>query len=134
MNVRQAERSDIPAIYDMAFGFNEDYFDIPLDMDSCLNTMVDTINNHVAFVSDTGFIGGWLVKDPVRDHVVLVETAWYCTGREGIALLNRFIEEGRKLMVDEVRMTTLETSPKAATAILKRKGFAPIETSHRLLL
>ncbi len=134
MTVRRAEFEDVEYILEMAYRFNERFFDLPLNEDKTRAMIEHTIEMHVAFISRFGFIGALIVDDPVRDHVVLVETAWYAEGREGLHLLNALITEGRRLCCDEVRMTTLNTSPAAATAILSKKGFAPLETSHRLML
>lgn len=64
---------------------------------------------------------------------MLVETAWYSEGRDGLRLLAAFEDRGMNLGVDEVRMTTLEVNA-GVEKVLTRRGYTRMETSHRLIL
>ena len=131
--IRRAVYSDVPEILSMAFQFNEEYYDTPLNPEKTEAAITNFVESHVAFVSPKGFIGGMVIDAPMRDWSVLVEFAWYANDRHGIKLLDAFIAEGTSLEVDEIRMCTLDTSPPSALKLLSRKGFNPIETSHRLI-
>jgi len=132
VEVRQATADDAEGIIDLIHNFNAEYFDVPLS-DPKTRKMVDwVIDEGVMFVSGTGFIAGMVVDDLFRDWTVLQEFGWYAEDKSGIALLDAFIQAGRDLQVDEVRVCTLSTSSAIAGRILRRKGFAPLEESYRL--
>lgn len=114
--------------------FNAEYYDVPLDDDRTRRTTLQLLDTGVVFMSDGGFIAGAIVQDPFRQWEALVEFGWYATDSSGMRLLNKFVELGRESMLDEVRMTTLSTSPEGVNETLRRYGFNPIEVSHRLLL
>lgn len=132
--VRRAELSDMTQIIKLCERFNKEYFGIPLDLEKTIAMVVWIIEDGVGFVSTSGFIGGVPTTDLIRNWTLLQEFGWYAEDRSGIALLDAFIQAGRDLGVDEVRVCTLETSSPMAGRILQRKGFAPLETSHRLML
>lgn len=131
--IRRAIQEDIVHIYEMAEVFNKKYFGIPLYPERALTTIAYIIEEGVCFVSDTGFIGGMVADDLFRDWKILHEAGWYSEDKSGIKLLDAFIQEGRDLGVDEIKVGTLSTSPAMAGRILQRKGFAPLEQSYRLL-
>jgi len=130
--IRKPTLYDIPAILTLAMKFNDTYCTTPLHLEKVLLLITYCIEEGVAWISDTGFIGGCVVEDLMRDRTILQEVAWYSEGRDGVALLNAFIDEGKKKGVDELRVCTLEASSAMAGRILQRKGFAPLETSYRL--
>ena len=130
--IRRATYNDIPKLLPLAERFNDKYYGVPLDTEKTILVITWIIEDGIGFVSDTGFIGGGVVEDLMRDRTILQEVAWYSEGRDGVALLNAFITEGLKLDVDEIRVCTLATSSAFAGRLLQRKGFAPLETSYRL--
>ena len=131
--IRKAELADMLAILPMIERFNDKYFDVPINRVKTIDMVAWSIEDGVCFIADDGFIGGVLVEDLVRDWTVLQECGWYAEGRSGIKLLDAFIAAGRKLKVNDIRICTLATSSPSAGRLLQRKGFAPLETSHRLL-
>lgn len=134
MRVRRAVPDDLNHIVNLAYEFNDKYFDIPLNNKKIVDNVTGFIEHGSTFVSANGFIGGTIITDLMRDWDVLVEFGWYATDRSGYHLLQTFIKEGYSLGVDEVRMCTMNTSTPLATQLLERKGFVALETSHRLLI
>lgn len=133
MAVRKAELEDVTSILALIERFNTKYFGIPMNLQKTINMVAWIIEDGVGFVSDGGFIGGIVLNDLIRDWTLLQEFGWYAEDKSGIALLQAFIDAGRDLQVDEVRVCTLSTSSAIAGRILQRKGFAPLETSYRLI-
>lgn len=133
--VRDCTLDDIPFLMEKAQHFNSRYYGIPLNLQKLRDYLVGLIVSEVGVVlrTDTGAITGVHVPDPCRDWEVLVETAWYSEGRDGLRLLSAFESRGMELGVDEVRMTTLEVNP-GVQKVLSRRGYIVMETSHRLLL
>lgn len=133
--VRDATMRDIDFLMEKAYAFNNQYYGIPLNRDGVHEYLKAIIEHEhgVCLVSDTGAIVGVLHKDPRWNWTVLVETAWYSEGRDGLKLLDAFEKRGASLGADEVRMTTLAVNP-LVDRVLARRGYEPIETSHRLLL
>lgn len=133
--IRPATLADVLPIMEQAQRFNDKYYPIPLNTRKALNWITFVIEEGVALVSDTGgFIGGINVEDPVRDWTALVEVCWYSEDRTGAALLKAFTAAGRELGVDEVRMTTLTTSPPIAARMVQLLGYQPMEVSYSLIL
>jgi len=130
--IRKATIDDMHQIIPLAVKFNDTYYKTPLDMVKAIMVMTYCIEEGVAFISGTGFIGGCIVDDLLRDRTILQEVAWYSEGRDGVALLDAFIKEGHELGVDETRASTLATSSPIVGRILQRRGFVPLETSYRL--
>jgi len=126
--------ADYPHIYRLTRRFNDHYFGIPINGDKLKRWFEFVVNNGVIYHTEAGFIAGFPVEDPVRDWTALVENAWYAEDRSGIRLLRAFIEHGREIGCDEVRMTTLNTTPAGVITLLNRMGFEEIESSHRLTL
>ncbi len=133
MTIRKAELSDMTNILALIRTFNDEYFGIPINPVKTMNMVAWIIEDGVGFISDRGFIGGVVVEDLIRDWTVLQEFGWYSEDKSGIKLLDAFIEATHALKVDEVRVCVLETSSPIAGRILQRKGFAPLETSYRLI-
>lgn len=130
--VRNCTLDDIDWLVSKANEFNDKHYDIPLNQDKLWNYLTAVIQSSegVALRTDHGAIVGMYVTDPLRDWEVLVETAWYSTGMDGIRLLNAFERRGH--CVDEVRMSHLHVNPTVAK-LLDRRGYVAMETSHRLL-
>ena len=131
--MRKITMDDFEWLVALGYEFNDKLFKIPLNDSKMRKQTEMLITNGVGFRTERGAIIGYYVDDPVRDDLVLVEMGWYCTDRQGIKLLSRFIEQAVEDGADEVRMSTLEANT-AAKRILERKGFRPLETSHSLRL
>jgi L-amino acid N-acyltransferase YncA len=132
--IRVATLRDWNEVKEKVIAFNDQYFQIPVDVDKLNAWFLRHLDAGVVLLSEHGLISGLWISDPVRNWDVLAETAWYDTGRDGIRLLREFIEHGRDAGVQEVRMTTLNTTPAGAITLLQRMGFEEIERSHRLTL
>ena len=133
--VRDATAEDIDFLMQKARAFNDKHFDIPLNEAGMRDYLLAMIQheNGVCLITDSGVIVGVLHTDPRWDWTVLVETGWFSEGRDGLRLLEEFEKRGRDAGVDEVRMTTLAVNS-GVDRLLARKGYTPIETSHRLKL
>lgn len=135
IKVRDANLGDIEFLMEKAYAFNDRYYGIPLDPGGLyryIEAMIESPDG-VCLISDTGGIVGVIHKDPRWDWKVLVETAWYSEGRDGLRLIRAFEERGMEVGCNEVRMTTLAVNP-GVDRLLARRGYKPIETSHRLIL
>lgn len=132
--IREATIDDYNIIEALSVNFNTRYYGIPLNTEKLRRWTKHVLDNGVIYLSKSGLIAGFIADDPIRDHTVLVENAWYSEDRTGVQLLRRFIQYGRDNGCDEVRMTTLNNTPARATALLSRMGFEEIEISHRLTL
>lgn len=130
--VRECTLDDVDFLIELATRFNDEYYGIPLNPDKLWDYMWKVVQHPdgVALRTDHGAIIGMFAEDPFRDWTALIETGWYSTGRDGLQLLKEFEKRGK--LADEVRMSTLETNPKVVS-LLHRRGYASIETSHRLL-
>ena len=134
VKVRKCSIDDVTWLVNLAQEFNDNHFGIPINRQKTRDYLWTMVKTGTCFRTDNAAIVGMLVSDPFRDWSVLVEIGWFSNHPgEGMALLDRFILEGIVLHVDEVRMTTLHSNPGVA-AVLKRKGFDPVETSHRLIM
>jgi len=131
--IRPATLEDMTNIIALIHTFNDKYFGIPVNLKKTMEMVAWIIEDGVGLLSDRGFIGGVYVNDLIRDWTILQELGWYSEDKSGIKLLDAFIQAGRDHGVDEVRVCTLETSSAIAGRILQRKGFAPLETSYRLI-
>ena len=130
----QARPDDENAIIEMTVRFNERYFDIPINIGKLSGWFHTHMQHGVIFRSEQGFISALHFPDPVRDHTVLTETAWYSEGRDGLRLLRTLIQYGKDRQFDEVRVSTLNTTDAAVLTMLDRMGFLEIERSHRLVI
>ena len=83
----------------------------------------------IAFRSDAGMILGVCYSDPIRDHNIAVELAWWDTGGTGLKLLRAFEQDAKKRGMDEVRMTSLTENPRV-NPFLEKLGYNPIEISY----
>lgn len=132
--MRIAMQRDWREVRDKVRAFNDQFFGIPVDNDKLYHWFEQHLSMGIIFLSDEGLISGLRIMDPVRNWDVLAETAWYDTGRDGIRLIREFIDFAKECEVDEVRMTTLNTTPPGVLTLLARMGFEEIERSHRLTL
>lgn len=126
-----ADWIDIPHLIKLANEFNDKYHDIPLNQDKLYDFLVNAVESDRAVVLIKGHsaIVGVVLEDPLRDVTYLIEMAWYSSGgADGIKLYKEFLEAGRQLGVDEVRMTYLEGNPRVRR-VLERMGATVIETS-----
>ena len=130
--IKKATMQDFDHILALTQEFNEEYYHLPLNLDKTTLMITHLIEHGVVFVSDKGYIGGMLVPDMFRDSLALVEFGWFAKDSSGIRLLDKFIQAGKDMYADEVRMGTMITSPAIATSILERKGFNLIESSYKL--
>jgi|TARA_R110001606_G_scaffold310556_4_gene457605 hypothetical protein len=130
--IKKATMQDFDHILALTMEFNENYYHRPLNLDKTTLMITHLIEYGVVFVSDKGYIGGMLVPDMFRDDLALVEFGWFAKDSSGIRLLDKFIQAGKELHADEVRMCTMSTSPAIATRILERRGFNLIESSYKL--
>lgn len=134
VEVRKCTVLDVSWLVNLAQEFNDKHYGIPINRYKTRDYLWDMVEKGVCFRTDNAAIVGMLVSDPFRDWNVLVEIGWFSTHPgEGVALLDKFITAGHYNRVNEVRMTTLERN-KGVEALLNRKGFEPVETSHRLIL
>lgn len=132
--IRKCDKGDVDWLVELATRFNNKHFGIPINPDKSRHYLDQMVEYGICFRGNNGAIVGVIAPDPFRDWTVLVEIGWFTDKPgEGLALLDEFIDAGREWGVDEVRMTTLEVNKSVAT-VLERKGFKPVETSHRLLL
>lgn len=76
-----------------------------------------------------GGIGGILLPAYCGPSWTMAVEAFWWAERDGMPLLRAFEEWGRSMGAKEVRMTTLAALPRA-DAILRRKGYAPVEISY----
>ena len=133
-DVRRAVTADVDRIVDMAHVFNDAHVDMPLASDKTWEQVFVLVESHSVFVSDGGFILGAVSPAMFHDWTYLAELGWYATDNSGSRLLQAFMDEAVDLGVDELRMCTMSTSSPIADKLLAKKGFVPIETSHRLLI
>lgn len=132
--IRKATQDDYQQIWEISLAFNTKHYDVPLDQDRFREWFDRHIAEGLTLLSDTGYISGLSVDDPVRNWTALVETAWYAEDGSGLRLLREFIRIGQKEFFDEVRMTTLRSTPARVLTLLERMGFEEFERSHRLIL
>ena len=130
--IRKAIPSDLKHIYDLTVEFNQRYYDVPLDKRKTLQALRYIIRDGVCFVSPKGFIGGMFSEDPFRNWTFLGEYGWYATDVFGAALLDEFVEHGKKNGADEIRLCTMHTSPESAERILIKRGFTVADKSWAL--
>jgi len=135
MTVRNCDYDDLEFLVDKAMEFNRAYYDVPLNPDKLVDYLVHLLDSPYGVVLRTehGGITGIIVQDPLRDWWALVETAWFSTGKDGLALLPAFEERGYEEGVDEIRMSTLWTNP-VVDKLLERKGYQKVEASYRKLV
>lgn len=132
--IRVATEDDWQEVRDKIAAFNEQYFDIPVELGRVSGWFMRHLRDGIVLLSENGLISGLWMQDPVRTWYALVETSWYDTGRDGVRLLREFISAAKMQGVNEVRMTTLNTTPVGVQTLLNRMGFEEIERSHRLTL
>ena len=133
MSVRVCTQDDVDFLLSLTTEFNDTLYHIPLSPEKSRAHLSNLVQHGICFRTDRGAIVGAVADDPFRDWVALVELGWFCTTpADGVRLLQAFERTAEELEVNEVRMTTLETN-KSVGGLLKRRGYFPVETSHRLL-
>lgn len=130
--IRTATWDDFEHIMDMTHAFNNEYTDLPLVEDKVAAMLDNVIPNGVCFVSDGGYIGGIVSPDLFHATNSLIELAWYAQDNSGLRLLKAFVDEGRRLNVDAIRICTMSTSPKFVDKVLRAQGFTLAESSYIL--
>lgn len=134
--IRPATPADIPGL--LAFGVKfhaASQMPMQFDQSAMGDVLAGMIESDRAAVlmTDAGVIGGILSPaycDPA--WVMAVELFWWAE-RDGLALLRAFEDWAQQAGAQEVRMTSLASLPRA-DAILKRKGYAPIEISYQKVM
>lgn len=134
--VHRATVDDAEHILDIATVFNDDYCSTALNPAKALTSLKLLIEEGVVFTADTGAIVGQVYEDPFRDRTLLLEIGWYAedSGTLGLRLLRKFIAEGRKLEVDAIVMSVLDTSSPRTGTLLERLGFTQTEQAYTLEL
>ena len=130
--IHKATLSDFVHIMEMTRQFNDTYTTMPLDKDKTAAMIETVIVNGVCFVSEGGYIGGIVSPDLFHTTNSLIELAWYSTDNSGLRLLKAFIDAGKELDVDAIRICTMSTSPTTARRALEQRGFTLAESSYIL--
>lgn len=87
--------------------------------------------NAALIVSERGMIGGVLVPSFCdANWIQAIELFWWAQDGQGIALLRAFEDWAESVGADEVRITTQDAN-KRPNALLRRKGYEPMETSFK---
>lgn len=129
--IRQATVGDIPQLLAWGAKFHAQGASGPAYDRRAVSDLLArmTSGGGVVLMHDDGMIGGVLAPaycDPA--WIMAVELFWWAD-RDGMALLRAFEDWARENGAAEVRMTTLAKLPRA-DALLRRKGYAPIEISY----
>ena len=133
--VRRATSADFERMCELATEFNDAFYGVPLSKDKLRSWFDLHLATGVILMGDNSYISALIIADPMRDRTVLAETGWYAKDRSGAKLLLRLIQIAREVGAEEVRMTTLNTSPPEARDVLRRLGFEmDRECSHSLNL
>lgn len=145
MTVRPALATDIPWLveqlreFDTFFGAGRSLF--PGEARAC-EILAALIADHVFLVAEdstgpVGFIAGHIGTHPFAGFPVLTELFWWVvpayrgTGA-GLALLNRYVEIGRRLCPRGWVLMTLEHDSPVSDRILLKRGFHLKERSYLL--
>lgn len=130
--IRPAALSDIPRLLDWGARFHAMAAPGPgfnSDAVAALLAQLIEADHGAVLMHDHGTIGGVLTPaycDPA--WLMAVEVFWWAE-RDGLSLLRAFEGWARDSGAQEVRMTSLAALPRA-DAVLRRKGYAPIEISY----
>lgn len=124
---------DLEWLLELTIQFNDEWYGVPINEYKARDALEEIILGPagVGFRTEHGAIIGTIEDDPFRDYTVLNERGWYATDRSGVKLLNAFVEYGKELGVDEIRVGHLHKND-GVSKLLERKGFTPVETSHGL--
>jgi len=133
--IRPATPADIPTLLAMGRRFHAaSGMPAPFDADATGAVLARLIGGGgVVLLTDRGCIGGILAPlwfAPAWR--MAVEMFWWAEG-DGLALLRAFEAWARAEGAQEVRMTTLHALPRA-DAIMRRRGYAPVEISYTKVL
>jgi hypothetical protein len=132
--IRSIQPNELGWLVSLANEFSQQYMNKPVDYTTISRNMRHLIDTGVALRSDNGAIVGMFMDDPYYTERHLVELGWFATDNSGVRLLNAFQQVGRDNKVDSIRLTTLQNSPAAASYVLGRKGYKPLEQSWELRL
>jgi GNAT superfamily N-acetyltransferase len=133
--VRFATPEDFEWVRTLTTEFNEALYDVPVDPEKFRSWYDLHMATGVVILGARSFISALILPDPTRDWLIALETGWYATDRSGARLLLKLIKYAREVGADELRATTLDTSPQEARDVLTRLGFEmDKECSHRLKL
>ncbi len=132
--IRTASVADIPAIIGMGAKFHAQAdLPFPYDADAFGEFARGLIGGGVILLSDTGMIGGVIAPAYCgTSYRMAVEMFWWAE-RDGLALLRAFEGWAAAEGANEIRLSTLAALPRA-DALVKRKGYAPAEISHRKVI
>ncbi len=130
--IRHAADTDIPRLLDMGAEFHK-AAKMPFKFNAeTMGVMFrNMIENDAAcvLISDSGLIGGIAAPaycDP--EYIQAIELFWWAESG-GIKLLRAFEEWATNIGVNEIRMTSLASLPRA-DRLLKKFGYAPAEISY----
>lgn len=134
--VRAATPDDMPSLLDMGRKFHS-ASQMPFRYDegavSALLERLVASDAGAVLMSDHGVIGGAIVPaycDP--NWMMAVELFWWAD-KGGIPLLRGFEDWAISMNVNEIRMTSLASLPRA-DRLLRAKGYAPCEISYQRIV
>lgn len=125
-----ATPDDMPRLLEMMRAFHERAgLPFGFDEDAVAAFLCGLMDGGVVIMTPHGMIGG-LVTSPYCDPKwkIAVELFWWAD-RGGMALLRAFEKWAKDAGVNEMRMTSLESLPRAS-AILWCKGYVATEISY----
>jgi len=131
--IRRATAADLPRIVEIgrrhheAAGNAGDY-----DPDAAASFAASLISGGVVFLSDDGMLGGMIAPSySAPSHRMAVEMFWSAEDGQGLALLRAFEAWAEEQDADEVRLSAVVGHRgEAVGRLLRRKGYAPVETSY----
>jgi GNAT superfamily N-acetyltransferase len=134
--IREAFGADMPRLMDMGRKFHAaSGIGAELDEGALRGFLSGLLQNDSAciLVGEHGTIGGVLVPAYFNPSWVMAVEAFWWAERDGLALLREFEAWAAKNGASEVRMTSLASLPRA-DAVLRRKGYSPIEISYQKVI
>ena len=120
--IRTALIKDVPRIVDMMQEFHAEA-DQPQEFDSAsafifMSNMIS--DNHIVYVSEKGFICGFVAPSPVNDEWKIgLELYWFAKDGKGSQLMNAFTEAAERRGAKEVRFSHRANTPKIEQHLLK---------------
>lgn len=132
--IRRASLDDWDHVVSLACEFNEKYGTRVLNVNLLYKLIGNCIENHVVLIKGNSAIVGYLYEDPLYGHTVLSELGWFSKDSTGLGLLKEFIDVGKELHVDEVRLSSLTSNPRVGELLKTRYGFTHTEQVHSLNL
>ena len=138
--IRSATRDDANEILAIARSFSETYNTPAPNADRALPLLHECIHNGHVFVSDTdwcldGVIVGMPLPHPFMDYTVLSCLFIHSFGRNGTALIRRFIQHGKELGVDAINASThAQVNSERDRRLMTLLGFKATEVGWHLNL